>query len=67
MPASRAGAYAMADLKPGDYLIAALDDSDVGELQDPRFAQAVARVATRITIAGGENRTLDLQIVKVTR
>jgi hypothetical protein len=63
--ASKLGAYNAAGIISGDYFIAALLDSDVGDTQDPAFFDALSRMATRITVADGEKKALDLQIVRI--
>ena len=50
----------------GDYLIAALDRSDEGDMQDPAFIEALSRAATKVTVAL-EPVTLDLTRTKVAR
>jgi hypothetical protein len=65
-PASRQGSYSVAGLRPGDYLVAAVDDSEAGELSDPAFIEAIARIGTRVTIGPGE-QSQPLQVVKVVR
>jgi hypothetical protein len=60
------GAFNVGGLRPGDYLIAAVDDSEAAEPTAPAFLQALARVATRVTLAAGENKQA-LQVVKVPR
>jgi hypothetical protein len=64
--ASRAGAYTIANLPAGDYLAAALDRADEGDMQDPAFIQALSRVATKVTVAA-DSVTLDLTKAKVVR
>jgi hypothetical protein len=64
--ANRPGAYAFANVPPGDYLVAALDRSNEGDMQDPGFIEALARVATKVTIAL-DPVTLDLQRTRVVR
>jgi hypothetical protein len=64
---SSTGSYTAASLLAGDYLIAAIEDGDPSQLQDPAFIDAIARLAQRITIGEGDKRTLDLQLVKVPR
>ena len=63
--ASGTAAYTLANLLAGDYLVAALDDRDVADNQDAAYIAAVARVATRVTVSDGEQKTLDLTIVRI--
>jgi hypothetical protein len=62
--ASRAGAYTIASLPAGDYLVAAIDRSSEGDMQNPTYVDLVSRVATRVTIAT-EPVTLPLARVRV--
>ena len=63
--AAKTSVYTLANLLAGDYLVAALDDRDVSDNQDAAFIAAVARVATRVTVSDGEQKTLDLTIVRI--
>jgi len=65
--ASRAGAYVLGAVMPGDYLIVAIDDADVADNQDSAFFDALARGATRITVGDAEKKSQDLALVKVKR
>lgn len=62
--ASRAGAFSFANLPPGDYFVAAVDRATEGDLQDPAYVEAVARVASRVTL-GNDPAALDLTKVRV--
>jgi hypothetical protein len=64
-PAPSAGTYSAGGLPPGDYLIAAVDDNDLTDDPDPAYMESIARVATRITLAEGEKKTVDLTVVRV--
>lgn len=64
--ANRPGAYTFSGVPPGDYLVAALDRSNEGDMQDPAFITALAKVAARVTI-GLDPVTLELQRTKVGR
>jgi hypothetical protein len=61
-----AGAYTIAGLAPGDYLVIAIDRSDEGDLQDPAFIEALSRGATKVTVTA-DARTQDLSITRVRR
>jgi hypothetical protein len=65
--ASRAGAFAMGSVMPGDYLVVAVDDADVSDNQDTAFFDALAGGATRITFGDAEKKAQDLVLVKVKR
>ena len=62
--ASRAGAYTIAALPAGDYLVAAIDRSSEGDMQNPAYIEQVSKVATRVTIAT-DSVTLPLPRVRV--
>jgi hypothetical protein len=64
--ASRAGAYTLMNVPPGEYFIAAVDRVEEGNLQDPAFVAALSRVATRVTI-GADAQTVDLRKTQVAR
>jgi hypothetical protein len=64
--ANGTGAYTLPGLRPGEYLAAAVEDAEAGELQDAAFIQALAPVATRVVVVAGDN-TLALRVVKVPR
>lgn len=59
------GAWGAAGLPPGEYLAVALDSADVADTQDPAWFDALARAATRVTLADGEVKTLDLSVARV--
>ena len=56
------GAYAFADLPPGDYLMAALTDLEPDDMFDPTFFDALAASAVSVSLAEGQERTQDLRI-----
>jgi hypothetical protein len=65
----RNGAYTMGSLLAGEYFVGAMEEGDgLSDAPDPAaFLDAFARVATRIVLAEGERRTLELPVVKVPR
>jgi hypothetical protein len=56
----RDGAYRYTDIAPGDYYAVALDDYR-GSLS-PAFARSVIPIATRVSIADGAAKTLNLVV-----
>jgi hypothetical protein len=60
-----AGSWGAGGLPSGDYLAAALDAADVGDVQDSAWFDALARVATHLSLAEGEKKTVDLTIVRI--
>jgi hypothetical protein len=63
--ASAAGVYTAAGLLAGDYLIVAVDDIDVPDNQDPAMFDALARIATRVTLGEGDKKTADLTVLRI--
>jgi len=58
------GTFAVRDLPAGDYLIAALDDLDPADLNDPRFFQQLVPAALKLTLLDGERKTQDLVLAR---
>jgi hypothetical protein len=59
--ASKSGTYSFNGLPEGDYYVIAIGEEVAGEWQDPRFLEAMTREATRVTIADGDKRAIDLE------
>jgi hypothetical protein len=57
----QAGEYNFNSLPPGSYYVVALPDEQAADWMDPAFLEAAARVATRITIEEGEQKTSHLR------
>lgn len=55
------GAYTIAALPEGAYLVVAVDDVEQGEWFDPSYLEQIRNGATRVTIPDGGQRTLDLK------
>lgn len=70
MPSSRArlvdadknGTFDVDGLVGGDYNVAAIDASASVDLQNPADIAALARIATRVTLGDGDQKTLSLSI-----
>jgi Carboxypeptidase regulatory-like domain len=65
-PIGAEGPFGLPLVRPGDYLIAAVAPEDVSEPQ-ASVARRVAPVAQRITLAAGEHRTIELDLVRASR
>jgi hypothetical protein len=73
MPASHArlvdadtnGTFEVDGLVSGDYAVVAIDASTQIELQNPADVEALARVATRVTLGDGDRKTLSLSIARL--
>lgn len=58
------GRYTLTDLPAGDYLVAALEDVDQTQLDDPAFLERVAASAVKTTVRDGGKVQLDLRIAR---
>jgi hypothetical protein len=56
------GGFKVTTLPPGDYYAIALDRSDAVEGQDPEFLEGLMRMASPVSLAPGDKRTLDLKL-----
>ena len=61
----RNGQYQTAGLPAGDYLLVAIPDESSANWQDPKVLQALARLATSITLGDGETRSASLKTMAV--
>ena len=59
------GAFGIRSVPPGDYYVVAISDEHAGGWRDPAMLEALARIATQVTVTDGEHRTIDLQIKEV--
>jgi hypothetical protein len=61
------GTFAVADLPPGDYFVAAVDrlqgTEGFGEWQDPAFLESIAPRATRVRLADGQLASVALRLI----
>ena len=58
---SAKGSYSFSLVPPGDYYVIAIDDRFSANWQDPARLEAFASAATRISIALGEQKGVDLK------
>jgi hypothetical protein len=65
--AQTSGAFNLPRVSPGDYLLTAVPDEALAVDHDAAFYEALARVATRVTVAEGEKKSVDLRLVRVVR
>jgi hypothetical protein len=56
------GHYAIADLPPGDYFLAAIADVDPGEWEDPAFLSQLVPASLKLTIGDGEKKIQNLRL-----
>lgn len=58
---SKTGTYSIQGLPPGEYNVVAVGSTSTREWQDPKFLEAAAPLATRVTILDGDKKTQDLR------
>ncbi len=58
---SKTGVYTIQGLPPGEYYVVAISSTSTREWQDPKFLEAAAPLATRVTILDGDKKTQDLR------
>jgi hypothetical protein len=56
------GTYSFANVPPGEYWLAPVDDVEPGDWFDPTFLQRIEPTAIRVTIGLGEKKTQDLRV-----
>jgi hypothetical protein len=61
------GAFGISSLPPGDYYAVAIPEDQSDEWRDPKTLDALARIATTVTIAEGEHRMIELRTKDVPR
>jgi protocatechuate 3,4-dioxygenase beta subunit len=64
---ARTGAYAARDLAPGEYCVVAVSSADLDDPGNPKFLEAAALVADRVTVREGELASQDLRTTQVRR
>jgi len=62
-PIDAVGPFGLPLVRPGDYLIAAITKEDAAESPSATVRRLV-RVAQRITLAPGEQRVIELDVVR---
>jgi hypothetical protein len=55
------GSFAIAGLRPGEYLAMAFEDIDESQLQDPEFLAVLEPLARSLQLAPGETQTVTLK------
>lgn len=56
------GAFTLADLPPGEYLLAALTDFDVNDVRDASFADQLVAASLKVTISEGASARQDIRL-----
>ena len=62
---SKAGQYNFRPVLPGEYFIAAIADDGTAEFPEPKFLEALSRLATTVRVGVSENPTVTLTTVDV--
>lgn len=62
-----AGTFSIAGMPPREYLMLAVDANEAPDIQDPAVFEALARMATTVSVGEGETKTVTLRIVQVQR
>ena len=65
--ANAKGQFGLSSLPPGDYYVVAVQEEPPGDWRDPASLDALARIATQVTILEGESKTVDLRVHEVPR
>jgi hypothetical protein len=55
------GSYTIRNVPAGEYYVADVDDPEPGQISDPAFLETLTSTATKIAIADGEKKTVDLR------
>lgn len=61
------GVFSVTGLPAREYLILAVENDQVPDMQDPTQFEALARAATTVTLGDGETRTVTLKTTQVVR
>lgn len=65
--AQPSGAFSIMGVPARDYLMVAVTDADIPDLQNPMVYDALARAATSVTLIEGNTRTMSLKLAQVVR
>jgi hypothetical protein len=63
--AAASGAFALVNLPPGEYFVAAISDAASASWKDPKVLDALARSGTRVALSSGQTQTIQLQTVAI--
>jgi Carboxypeptidase regulatory-like domain len=64
--ADQQGVFKIPAIPPGDYFVIALSSIEPDSRMDPEFFERVSSLATAVTVAEGESRTLSLKLSALT-
>jgi protocatechuate 3,4-dioxygenase beta subunit len=66
-PTNAKGQFGLSSVPPGDYYLIAIPEEYAEDWRDPRMLEALARMATQVTILEGEHKMIDLRVQEVPR
>jgi hypothetical protein len=64
-PVGTNGAFHYQSLPAGDYFVVGVDPAQSDAWKDPRFLEAAAAVATKVTLVWGETTTVDVKMIQM--
>ncbi len=56
------GEFGLSSVPPGEYYVIAIPEEQAADWQDPKTLEALARLATQVSIAEGEHKMIDLRV-----
>jgi hypothetical protein len=63
--ANAKGEFGLSSVPPGDYYVVAVPEEQTADWRDPKVLEALARLATQVSIAEGEHKAIDLRLKEV--
>jgi hypothetical protein len=63
--ANAKGEFGLSSVPPGEYYVIAVAEDQGPEWRDPKTLEGLARIATQVSIAEGEHKTIDLRLKEV--
>ena len=63
--ANAKGEFALSSVPAGEYYVVAVPEEQTSDWREPKMLEALARLATQVSIAEGEHKTIDLRLKEV--
>jgi len=63
-PVTQSGEYSVASVRPGEHLVAAIPAEQFDTWREPAVVERVTSRASTVNVARGENRRVDLKVIK---
>jgi hypothetical protein len=63
--ANAKGEFGLSSVAPGDYYVVAVAEEQAADWRDPKTLEVLARLATQVSVAEGEHKTIDLRLKEV--